>query len=252
MDRTVLTHRAHRGPLTLQRPFYPENEVCHVYVLHPPGGVVGGDELKISIIAEQMSHALLTTPAAGKFYRSEGLWARQSVEIDIAKDAIVEWLPQETIVYEGARLKNTMTVTMADTARFIGWEIFTLGRPASSEGFNLGAVDLNWRIAIPDKPLLLERLRLDKMAFSARWGLQGLSACGTLFAKPAGRSTLTKVQELIGDSPYRGVTFIDDMLVCRALDRHCDKLRLFFEQVYCLIRPDIVNKAVCLPRIWAT
>jgi urease accessory protein len=252
LDRTVLTHREHRGPLTLQRPFYPEDEVCHVYVLHPPGGVVGGDELKISIKAKPKSHALLTTPASGKFYRSAGLWAQQSIEIDIADDAIVEWLPQETIIYEGAMLKNTMTVRMADTARFIGWEIFSLGRPASAEGFNQGNIDLNWRISVAEKPLLLERLRLDKAVFAARWGLQGLSACGTLFAKPSGQAALTAVQELIGDSPNRGVTLIDDLLVCRALDQGCDKLRGFFEQVYRLVRPDTANKALCLPRIWAT
>jgi urease accessory protein len=105
---------------------------------------------------------------------------------------------------------------------------------------------------VDNKPLLIERLRLDQEAFAARWGLQGLSACGTLFAKPSGRAALTAVQALIGDKPYRGVTLIDDLLVCRSLDQRCDKLRMFFEQVYALVRPDTINKTVCMPRIWAT
>jgi urease accessory protein len=251
-EKTLLTHREHKGPLTVQRPFYPEGNVCHVYMLHPPGGIVGGDELKISVKAEANSHALLTTPAAGKYYRSEDLWANQSVEIEVANYAVVEWLPQETIIYEGAHLKNNMHVTLAEKASFIGWELFTLGRPASGEKFDFGAVDLNWRIVCNNKPLLIERLRLDSKAFAARWGLQGFAACGTLFAKSAGRETLSAVQDFIGEAPNRGVTLIDDILVCRGLDCRVDLLRAFFEQVYSLVRPQIANRKVCFPRIWLT
>ncbi|MBM4207267.1 MAG: urease accessory protein UreD [Gammaproteobacteria bacterium] len=251
-DMTVLVRRQHHGPLVIQRPFYPEGEVCHVYLLHPPGGVVGGDVLQINIAAESSSHALLTTPAVGKFYRSAGLWAAQTIEIDIDDDAAIEWLPQETIVYQGAQLKSRMKLNLSGAGRFIGWELFTLGRPASGEGFNAGAVDLNWHIAADGKPLLIERLRLDQNAFKAKWGLQNFAACGTLFAKPAGKQLLTAVQTLIGDAPYRGVTLIDDILVCRALDQRCDRLRAFFEDVYTLLRPEVIGKKICTPRIWAT
>ena len=252
LGRTVLTERRHRGPLTVQRPFYPEGEVCHVYVLHPPGGVVGGDELQVNVAAEGKSHALITTPAAGKFYRSEGLWASQSVDITVADGAAIEWLPQENIIYEGAQLKNRMAVSINGNARFIGWEMVTLGRPASNEGFKYGEVDLNWRISVDGKPLLIERLRLDSEAFAARWGLQGFSACGTFYARLSGQEAFTSVQDLIGESPYRGVTLIDDLLVCRALDSRCDRLRHFFERVYYLARPEAAEKEVCLPRIWST
>ena len=88
--RTVLKSRSHVGPLAVQRPFYPEGDVCHVYILHPPGGVVGGDELAIHINAATGSHALVTTPAAGKFYRSDGRTAKQSVNVKIAAGAIVD------------------------------------------------------------------------------------------------------------------------------------------------------------------
>src|SRR5512137_547009 len=104
--RTVLATRRHIGPLTVQRPFYPEGDVCHVYVLHPPGGVVAGDCLTIAINAEADSAALVTTPAAGKFYRSDGKLARQQVSLTVAANAALEWLPQETIIYEGARVAS--------------------------------------------------------------------------------------------------------------------------------------------------
>lgn len=252
-NKTLLAHRGHKGPLTVQRPFYPEGgDVCHVYLLHPPGGIVGGDDLTISISANPGSHALITTPAAGKFYRSDGLWANQRVNIEVAEDAVVEWLPQETIIYQGAHLKSMVNVSLSDNARFIGWEILSLGRPASGEGFDYGAVDLNWHIRCGQRPLFIERLRLDAEAFAARWGLQGYPAYGTFFAKSASRDSLTAVQNLIGNEPYRGVTLIDDILVCRALDARTDRIRAFFERVWASVRPEVAQRQASIPRIWLT
>jgi urease accessory protein len=250
--KTVLVKRDHVGPLTVQRPFYPEGGVCHVYILHPPGGVVGGDHLTICAKAAAHSHALITTPAAGKFYRSAGEQATQIVEINLTGHAALEWLPQETIIYEGAQLKSSVKVDLAATARFIGWEILSLGRPACAENFDYGLAVMSWQIYCQDKPLFLERLQLDAKAFAAPWGLQGFSACGTLFATPASAESLAKVQELIGDTKGRGVTRIDKLLVCRALDSRSDRLRGFFEQVWGIVRPDTLQRKACSPRIWAT
>ena len=251
-DKTLLVKREHFGPLTVQRPFYPEGGVCHVYILHPPGGIVGGDELVICTKAGAHSHALITTPAAGKFYRSSGVQATQAVEINVAEGAAVEWLPQETIIYEGAQLKSSVKVNLSADARFIGWEILSLGRPACAENFDYGLADMGWQIYCQNQPLFLERLRLDAQAFAARWGLQGFSACGTLFATPASRESLATVQNLIGNTQGRGVTRIDDLLVCRGLDSRSDGLRGFFEQVWGIVRPDTVGRNACAPRIWAT
>lgn len=251
-DKTVLAHRRHYGPLTVQRPFYPEGGACHVYILHPPGGIVGGDRLSLCINAEQKSHALITTPAAGKFYRSSGEQAVQTITIKVEEGAAVEWLPQETIIYDGANLRSAFTVDLAQGARFIGWEILSLGRPACGEGFDAGLADMSWQIYCRGQPLFLERLHLDAKAFAARWGLQGLSACGTLFASPASVETLAAVQQLIGDSKGHGVTLIDGLLICRAIDERTDRLRGFFEQVWEIVRPDSVQRRACAPRIWAT
>lgn len=251
-DKTLLTYRSHKGPLTVQRPFYPEGGVCHLYLLHPPGGVVGGDNLCISISAEINSHALITTPAAGKFYRSDERWASQQVNIDIAEGAIVEWLPQETIIYQGAYVKSAVNINLSQSSRFIGWEILSLGRPASGEGFDFGAVDLSWQIHCEQQPLLLERIRLDAEAFASRWGLQGFSACGTMLAKSANKQSLIAIQNFLGDETGRGVTLIDDILVCRALDKRSDRLRTFFEQVWSILRPEALHCQASPPRIWLT
>jgi len=251
-DKTVLAQREHKGPLTVQRPFYPEGGVCHVYLLHPPGGVVGGDRLHITATAEDQAQALLTTPAAGKFYRSGGEQARQNIHLTIAADASLEWLPQETIVYEGARVQSGMQIDLAEGAGFIGWEVLALGRPAAGESFDSGTATLNWRIRRAERLFYLERLLLDANAFPARWGLHGHPACGTLFACPTTPQHLQAVQHLIGDEADKGVTQIEDLLICRALDDRADRLRQFFEQVWALLREDIIGRKACAPRIWAT
>jgi len=250
--KTALVNCVHRGPLTVQRPFYPEGEVCHVYLLHPPGGVVAGDRLTINASVESGAQALITTPAAGKFYRSGGGEARQTVHLSVADSASLEWLPQETIVYDGARLNAGMHIDLAEQARFVGWEITALGRPAASEGFTNGHAELNWRIRRGGRLFYLERQHLNAQAFQARWGLFGHSACGTLFVYPATPVQLAAVQALIGEEPNRGVTMIEGLLICRGLDARADLLKVFFERVWGLVRGDVVGKAVCLPRIWAT
>lgn len=251
-DKTVLVRREHRGPLNVQRPFYPEGGVCHVYLLHPPGGVVAGDRLNIEAEAETGARALITTPAAGKFYRSGGGVARQNVDLTIAGNASLEWLPQETIVYDGARLRSNTRIELAEDSSFVGWEVLALGRPAAGEGFDTGSATLNWRISRAGRLFYIERLQLDADAFRARWGLHGHSASGTLFACPTAPQHLSAVQQLIGDQMDKGVTRIDDLLICRALDHRADRLRQFFEEVWALLREDIVGHKICAPRIWAT
>jgi urease accessory protein len=166
--------------------------------------------------------------------------------------AVLEWLPQETIIYEGARLASKVTLNLEKNARFIGWEILALGRPASNEGFECGEVHLSWQILRNNKLMILEKMRIDAKAFVARWGLNGLSACGTLYATPATVEHLEMVRKLIGDTPNQGVTLIDDLLICRASDNKTEPVRNFFESVRAAIRADIVQHKPYTPRIWAT
>lgn len=251
-SKTILARRRHHGPLAVQRPFYPEGGVCHVYLLHPPGGVVAGDKLAIRVNADTGAEALVTTPAAGKFYRSDGPRACQAVALRVAEGAALEWLPQETIVFEGARVASDMRIELRSGARFVGWEILSLGRPAAGEGFAKGAARLDWRITLGGQPLYLERQLLDAHAFAARWGLWNRAALGTLFAYPATLPQLETVRGLIGETAHQGVTLIDGLLICRALDLRADVLRQFFLRVWEIIRPGTMGRAACPPRIWAT
>lgn len=251
-QKTLLVKRKQSGPLTVQRPFYPEGNVPHIYLLHPPGGVVAGDELSITLHVTQAAHALVTTPAANKFYRSAGAKAIQKVLLRIEKSGALEWLPQETILYEGTELASSIQLELAHDSRFVGWEILALGRPAAGEGFESGHVDLRWHITLEQQPLLLERLRLDSEAFKARWGLQGASAMGSMLLFPATVDHLAQVRQFMGTTPDFGVTRIDNLLICRMKDDRSDKIRSYFEQIWRQLRPSCLGCSPCPPRIWAT
>src|SRR5438128_10152355 len=121
-ERSVLVGRVHDGPLVVQKPLYPEGaDVCHAIVVHPPGGIAGGDELALDVSVAQGSHALLTTPGAGKWYRSAGSRAQQSLSFEL--EGTLEWLPRETIVFDGARASFECSIDLRNDARYIGWEV---------------------------------------------------------------------------------------------------------------------------------
>jgi urease accessory protein len=135
--RTVLARRRHDGPLVVQKALYPEGgDVCHAIVVHPPAGVAGGDELVLDVQTGKAAFAQLTTPGAGKWYRSAGPWASQKLAFDV--EGALEWLPLETIVYDGALADLSTEVRLAGDARYLGWEILCLGRTGAGERFTRG------------------------------------------------------------------------------------------------------------------
>ena len=145
--RSVLRDNRHQGPLRVQKALYPEGEaVCQAIVLHPPSGIAGGDHLLISATVGAGAHAQLTTPGAGKWYRSGGPEASQRLELTVEEGAALEWLPQESIVFDGARARMETRVRLAAGSRFIGWDILCLGRAAAGERFAQGRFDLLCRV----------------------------------------------------------------------------------------------------------
>ena len=251
--RTHLVERSHLGPLIVQRPFYPEEGVCHVYVVHPPGGVVGGDALSIRVNAENGTDVLLTTPAAAKFYRSQGAIARQdqSIELD---GACVEWLPQESIFFSGARVRSTTRVRVKGVSQFIGWEIACLGLPARGDDFEAGALQLGFELEVEGVPRVIDRLRIEggSVARTAAWGLNGYQAIGTLLAYPATRELLERVRERVPQHVEIAFSLVDDVLVCRALGQQGEPVRDSLTRVWAVSRPALMNRESLVPRIWRT
>lgn len=256
--RSVLTQRRHSGPLRVQRPFYPEgDEVCHVYVLHPPGGVVGGDELEISVEVGASAAALLTTPAAGKFYRSAGRTARQSQHLRVAAGASLEWLPQENIAFDGACVTTTTQVALAGDARFIGWEILCLGRPGAGERYVHGVLRQGWEVWRDGDPLFIERALYEEggAALAAPWGLAGQPVCGSLVCVGNEAGLSERVRAATAALHIEGlfsVTQLAEALVCRYLGPHGDEARRCFICAWEIVRPAMLRRPACAPRIWAT
>lgn len=253
-DRTVLAHRLHKGPLMVQRPFYPEGGTCHVYLLHPPGGVVGGDSLELDLQADAESHALVTTPAATKFYRAGPhpfSVLRQNLRVN---DAMLEWLPQEAIVFDGAKVRSSTRVDLTGRSRFIGWEIFCLGRPVVEEHFRVGELHQDFLLYQDGRPLLLDRLRLsgDSPALSANWGLGGAQAMGTLLMHPGASADLPALRAVQAEGVRFALTQVGGVLHCRAMSAQAEAIRRLFTELWLQLRQSLSGRAACAPRIWAT
>lgn len=258
--RTRLDRREHNGPLRVQRPFYPEgDQVCHVYVLHPPGGIVGGDGLTVGVDVAPGARALLTTPAATKVYRSSltASRSRQSTVVRVGAGASAEWLPQETIVFDGAQIDTTTMIELADDARFLGWDIVCLGRPASGELFARGLCRQRFELWRGGEPLCIERARLEGGAavLSAPWGLAGATTVGTLLCTPSCGAVLDGVRELasaLQDDERAGATDLGEVMVVRYLGQSGLRARDYFRRVWDLVRPVLLGRASHPPRIWWT
>lgn len=258
INKTILSHRRHFGPLQVQKPFYPEiNGVCHVYVLHPPGGVVGGDELNINIDVRPNANALITTPAAGKFYRSSGSVAKQIQTIKVAPKGALEWLPSENILYSGANSVINTIIELSRDSQFIGWEISCLGRPASNEVFNQGLLDQRFEIWRDGKPLRVERLKLKGggQALHAKWGLNGFPVIGTLVCitdKSGLLDSLRKTIKSFVDQELFSVTQIDGAILCYFLGNSVERARNCFISAWKILRQEVIGHEVVEPRIWKT
>lgn len=138
-ERTI-AHDRHEGPLRVLQRLYPEGPgICHHVLVHPPGGIVGGDQLVIEAQLDAGTHALITTPGATRFYRTAGAAAAQTAQLRLADDARLEWLPLETIAYSGCDGENKLCIELDDGAEMIGWDTLALGLPAADAGFVAGS-----------------------------------------------------------------------------------------------------------------
>jgi urease accessory protein len=259
--RTRLTRREHSGPLLVQRAFYPEapvpgtSEPCHVYVIHPPGGVASGDELQLDVQVCAGAHALLTTPAAGKFYRRGPAGIARMTQTLRVEGGALEWLPQENIFYPDAAVELRSIVRLTGEARFIGWEIGCLGLPASTQGLAGGALQLHFELWQQGRPLLLERLNIARESLAARWGMAGHVALGTALLFPAGVAELERARASLDancDQLMLACTLVDGVLVCRATAVRTDRLKQALIQWWRAMRPAALGREAVTPRIWST
>ena len=256
-ERSVLRENRHRGPLRVQKALYPEGEaVCQAILLHPPSGIAGGDQLQISVTAAAGAFAQITTPGAGKWYRSGGLDAAQHVDLTVEEGATLEWLPQETIVFDGARARMETRVALAADSRYIGWDILCLGRAASGERFENGKFDLFYRVDRANQPIWLERGGFsgnDAMLTSPA-GWAGATVSGTLLAAFPHTPELLAACRAVApvDAASHALTALPGLLVARYLGDSSEAARLWFAALWAIIRPACCGRPAINPRIWNT
>jgi urease accessory protein len=259
LGRTVFARSHAQMPLALQRPFYPEGEaVCHALVLHPPGGMVGGDRLEIELDLAPGAEALVTTPSAAKWYR--GLTqAEQRVTARVAEGAHLEWLPLETIVFDGAQARQTLKVELAVDASFLAWEITRFGRSARGESFTHGT----WRAATEvwraGRPLWIDRQRLagGSSLLQTAYGLAGQSVVATLafLGRPLDGDFIESLRAFWEAGDYRGeagVTRLTQGLLCRYRGPSSAEAREWFGAVWDALRRHTRGRAAQPPRVWTT
>jgi urease accessory protein len=255
--RTVLAARRHDGPLVIQKPLYPEGAgVCHAIIVHPPAGIAGGDELEIAARLEKNAHALLTTPGASKWYRSAAPWARQQVAFQVGAGACLEWLPQETIVFNGALAELRTEVELESESCFIGWEILCLGRTGSGESFAAGECRMRTLIQRDGKPLWLERAQLDGggAALFSPAVLAGQPVAGTFVAASAHveDGLLPRCREIKPMAGSGAVTAMPGLFVGRYLGSSTEAAKKYFTQLWAVWRPRLIGISASEPRIWRT
>jgi urease accessory protein len=257
-QRTVLVERAHSGPLVVQKALYPEGDaICHAVVVHPPGGIAGGDRLQLELTLEDGAHALLTTPGAGKWYKANGLLASQQLQFEVADNALLEWLPQETILFDAAQVRMNTQVRLAGNARYVGWEVLCFGRRAAGELFNSG----RWqqRVEIFRDEVLIwgdyaDVAGSDPLLDSAV-GMAGRSVLGRLVI--AAGVTPPEVLEQcravsVTNDDLFGISALPDIFVATYLGNNAESVRDYFSKLWEILRPWYANVAAQRPRIWNT
>ncbi|MBA4263712.1 MAG: urease accessory protein [Comamonadaceae bacterium] len=259
-QRTVLQHR-HNGPLRILKSLYPEGEaICHNVVVHPPGGLVGGDLLDVKLHAGTGAHAMLGTPGATRFYAADNATTTQQVAITLDPGARLEWLPLEAIAYPGCDALNSVSATLAEGAEMMGWDVTALGLPLAGQPYTTGR--FRQRLEIPG--IWLEQAGIeasDTRLLQSPLGLAGHRCLGTFWF--ATGSVLTRerrehlleaVRAALQDCPegvQAGATCPNDhVLAVRAVAPLVEPLMALFQRAWTALRPAAWGLDPVQPRIW--
>jgi urease accessory protein len=264
LDKTVLSHNRHEGPLLVQKALYPEGPgICHVTILHPPSGIAGGDCLSIDITLNQGSHAVLGTPGASRWYKSNGHASAQQVHIQLAADTRLDWLPQENIFFEQTHASTATHLELQSGASVIGWEITQLGSISKASHWDEGRILIDTRLILDGAPMWLDTGELDAQCplRHSRNGLAGFPVMATLWA--FGPQLSTEHAEDLGsmmpwnDDLRAGITHLPQkqgqgLSLLRILGTHVQEVRRWLIAFWMRLRPLILGTQGMALRLWNT
>jgi len=258
---TILSRSLMQAPLKIQRSFYPEGKsVCHGVMLHTAGGVVGGDRLSSQIRLHPNAQVLLTTAAATKVYGSD-TESNQAIHIQVAENAGLEWLPQETIIFDGARYRQSVRVELEPGATWLGWDMTRLGRSARGEQFLSGEWRSHLEVWQAGQLLWVDPQWLlggSEMLQSAH-GLSGCAVVGSFgfVGREVSPEFVAEVRSLLAEgnttefpAAEMGATRLMNGFLCRYRGNSTTEARQRFIQVWDLLRRRYLGRSLCLPRVW--
>jgi len=257
--KTILEKAFSQAPFKVQRSFYPEgNQFCHTVMLHTAGGIVGGDRLCSQINLQPECQVLLTTAAASKVYRSEAKFAQQTIEINLADNSYLEWLPQTTIIFNQAYYQQELRVNLAENAVFCGWEIHRLGRTARAEQFLTGEWRSRWEVWQNQQPLWLDRQRLSgsEQTVNSINGLNKMPIIATFLwlGQPISPDILAQAKLLTENLRKQGKLGLtltqNEGLLCRYRGDSNSEVWQVFQQLWHLLRLNYRHQPPIKPRVW--
>ena len=251
----------HFGPLRIQKALYPEGpSPCHAIIVHPPGGIAGGDRLEVIVKSRLQSHGLVTNPSATKWYGTDSVVPASQL-IDIELDGKFEWLPQETIVFDQARVRSDIHVHASAHGAMIGWDHLIFGRHASGETFATGHFNQTLRIEIDGAEVWRDKLVLqgNDPLFASPIGLRGHHALATVWAvlpqsKSWDEQTMQSLREQTTVDGEQGIAWTvlhPRLLVGRVLANPLN-LKSSLQDAWKFLRPHVLDRSAVAPRLWAT
>ena len=255
LGKTRLHHK-HFGPLRIQKALYPEGEApCHAIIVHPPGGIAAGDRLEVRVACETGSHGLVTTPSAAKWYGSDAL-AQASQHIDMSLDGFFEWLPQETIVFNRARVVSDICIRVSELGAMIGWDHLIFGRQASGETFAEGSFKQTLQLDIGGRTVWVDRMALqgNDPLFTSPIGLRGHFAFATVWAVLPNNKEWTEdlMQTLRQDAANVAWTALHPRVVVGRILALPMEVKFVCQAAWTSLRPLVIGRSAVAPRLWAT
>jgi urease accessory protein len=267
-SRSCLVNSKHSGPLRIQKPLWPEGpNPLHLLLLHPPGGLAGGDQLRVRVEVGKNAQCLMTTPGAGKFYKAD---TPSQFDVDIRLDdgASLEWLPQETIVHDGALAESNLRFQLHSNSRALACEMVVLGRRESGEQLTHGEfkqslqIRRDGRLVFDDSTLwrpeylrksvaLGAQAHVSALFWAARpdaWHEDEVEQLENSLDKIALSNLRSPSQELMGGASQ----VIPGLLLVRALGTQVEGVRRLMHHAWAHLRPQVLARQASLPRIWNT
>ena len=275
--QTVLLQNTHRGPLRLIKALKVDGETSaaaggqtrlDAMIVHPPGGLAAGDSLRLRIDLEEGARVRSSTPGSQKWYRGR---ASASTHIQLARGAQLEWLPQPSIVYDGAFVDQSLRVDLDADCAMVGSECLVLGRRSMGERFANGWLRQSIRINRAGRPVWQDftDAAADAPLWGASAGWAGRVVCASVWAIGGHGATWDEAalvdqwRAMVTTATGQGAgqdgrllggatCMAPGIVLAKILGDEADTVSALAQQLWALARPPVLGEAAQAMRIWAT